>query len=411
MDFFQKIFKGDRVIWLIFTVLSAISIVEFFSSSSLLITSGGNHWSPLTRHLTMLFLGFIVMLVVQSSNYIQLRFFLPVVLGFIAFVTLIYAAAKGQSGEMMNGASRWIRIPVLGITFQPSEMAKLALIAITAHILAKNSNPKKRNDLKAYLRIIGFSILFVLPILTENFSTAFLISIVITLMIIAGGIHWKYLFITAIGATILLSSGYLLIKAYPDQKVFHRATTWVNRFESYNNKQKVPPAEFDMDKDAQRGHASIAITKGNIIGVGPGNSTQREFLTHAYSDLIFAIIVEESGLIGAAIVILMYIFLACRAVSISSQTDDVFAALLVQGISLMIVLQAIIHFCVCVDIIPITGQPLPFISKGGTSMILNCFELGILLSVSNGIKKEKAAKAKALEAVETETTLESTTLA
>lgn len=382
MELFQRLFKGDRVIWVIFAVLSTISILEFFSSSSSLSYNSADHWSPLTKHLSMLAIGLLVMLFVQSIKYTYFRMFLPYLLGIIAVLSLAYAAVKGYSGELINGASRWIYIPGTSITFQPSEIAKLWLIAFTAQILSRNQDPETKNDLKTILIIISVAIIPCFLIFIENFSTAFLMGLVLLSMLIIGRIKFKYIGIILISLILFAGITYGLVKAFPEQKVLRRAATWVSRVEQHWGKDTPPPAEFDMDKNAQRGHASIAITKGSLFGVGLGNSVQRDFISHAYSDLIFAIILEEIGLIGAFIVILMYLFLLIRAITISKQTDNIFAILLVQGIAIMITLQAIINMAVAVDIIPITGQPLPLISKGGSSMIINCLELGILLSVS-----------------------------
>lgn len=402
MGFAEKMFKGDRTIWLIFALLSIVSVIEFFSSSSALSYKSADHWTPLSKHILMIFLGFIAMLIVQTKRVNDLKFYLVFLLGPVAILTLLWVSLKG--GEI-NGASRWLSIPGTGFTFQPSELAKMWLISFTAFVLHRNNRiNKKRNDYKALIIIGGATLLTTGLILRENFSTALLLAATIFIMLILGRIKAKYLITIVTGASLLVACGYLALRAYPDQKLFHRGSTWMARIDQMGADEKVPPAMYDMDKNAQRGHASIAITKGGLLGVGPGNSVQRDFLSHAYSDLIFAIILEEFGLLGGGFIIYLYLLLLFRVANISRRTDSIFATLLIQGLVLIIFLQAMINIMVAVDIIPITGQPLPFISKGGSSMIINSVALGVILSVSYKREKTTSAEEETKDKVETEIT-------
>lgn len=408
MDIIQRFFKGDKGVWIIFALLSVISILEFFSSSSSLSYNSANHWSPLSKHITLLFLGFLVMVTVSHISYVTFRFILVYLLGFFAVGSLIYASVRGYLGMgLVNDTSRWIYIPGTSLTLQPSELVKLWLIALSSHLLSRNLGKQKRKDARTAITIICFAAIPIALIFFENLSTALLICVVLGFLMIIGQINFKVIGSIIGIAAIFILFIFLLAKAFPETSALKRVHTWVARIENFGVNDKIPPSQYDMDKNAQRGHASIAISKSGIIGVGIGNSTQRDFLSHAYSDLIFAIILEETGLIGGAFTVLLYIMLIFRIGRISNRADDPYAILFIQGIGLMITCQALIHMAVAVDIIPITGQPLPIISKGGSSVLINCLELGLLLGISEHINKsvkerEKAELERAEEHAETE---------
>lgn len=394
MDLIQKLFKGDKGIWIAFEFLCVISILEFFSSSSSLSYGTQDHWYPLSRHIMTLFVGFIVMVITSFIDYKKLRIFLTYLWGAIAVLTLLYASVKGFLGfGLINGTSRWLYIPGTNLTYQPSELVKLWVLVVAASILSKNIISKERNDIKAFKKICIWTAIPIGLIVLENFSTAFLISICLLIMMWIGQLKSKIFILTGVVAIGLFFSAYGAYKLFPDSQLFKRFPTWEMRFQRFLNTESVPPNEYDIQSNRQRTYANIAISKSGVWGAGIGNSTERDFVSHAYSDLIYAIILEEAGLMGGFATIFLYIMILLRVGKVSAKLEDPYAVLLIQGIALVISLQALMHMFVSVGIIPITGQPLPIISKGGTSIVLICFELGIIQSISsNTTKKEPTLK-------------------
>lgn len=401
-----NIFKGDKVIWMIFFFLCIISAVEVFSASSALTYKGGSYLSPISKHVGILLLGIVAMLVTLN---IQCRYFkiLTPFLIFFSLITLIWVLVAGQS---TNGAQRWVSL--LGIQFQPSEIAKGTLVLAVAQILSALQTDKgaDRRAFK-YILIVGGIIVFF--IMLENLSTAMLLCLVIYMMMILGrvpiGQLGKLLGIVTIVATsgiaFILIFGHAQKTENPDRvlteqvenkkkdegifaKVFHRADTWKSRIYKFMNSEEVPPEKFDLDKDAQVGHANIAIASSNIVGRGPGNSVERDFLSQAFSDFIYAVIIEEMGIIGAVVVAMLYIILLFRTGIIANRCENTFPAFLAMGLALLLVTQALFNMCVAVGLAPVTGQPLPLVSKGGTSTIINCVYVGAILSVSRSAKKK-----------------------
>ncbi len=401
-----NIFKGDKVIWMIFFFLCIISAVEVFSASSALTYKGGSYLSPISKHVGILLLGIVAMLVTLN---IQCRYFkiLTPFLIFFSLITLIWVLVAGQS---TNGAQRWVSL--LGIQFQPSEIAKGTLVLAVAQILSALQTDKgaDRRAFK-YILIVGGIIVFF--IMLENLSTAMLLCLVIYMMMILGrvpiGQLGKLLGIVTIVATsgiaFILIFGHAQKTENPDrvlteqvenkkkdegifEKVFHRADTWKSRIYKFMNSEEVPPEKFDLDKDAQVGHANIAIASSNIVGRGPGNSVERDFLSQAFSDFIYAVIIEEMGIIGAVVVAMLYIILLFRTGIIANRCENTFPAFLAMGLALLLVTQALFNMCVAVGLAPVTGQPLPLVSKGGTSTIINCVYVGAILSVSRSAKKK-----------------------
>lgn len=401
-----NIFKGDKVIWMIFFFLCIISAVEVFSASSALTYKGGSYLSPISKHVGILLLGIVAMLVTLN---IQCRYFkiLTPFLIFFSLITLIWVLVAGQS---TNGAQRWVSL--LGIQFQPSEIAKGTLVLAVAQILSALQTDKgaDRRAFK-YILIVGGIIVFF--IMLENLSTAMLLCLVIYMMMILGSVPigqlGKLLGIVTIVATsgiaFILIFGHAQKTENPDRvlteqvenkkkdegifaKVFHRADTWKSRIYKFMNSEEVPPEKFDLDKDAQVGHANIAIASSNIVGRGPGNSVERDFLSQAFSDFIYAVIIEEMGIIGAVVVAMLYIILLFRTGIIANRCENTFPAFLAMGLALLLVTQALFNMCVAVGLAPVTGQPLPLVSKGGTSTIINCVYVGAILSVSRSAKKK-----------------------
>ena len=315
------------------------------------------------------------------------------------------------TGNATNGASRWIGI--MGFQFQPSEFAKGALVLATAQILSamQTENGADKHALKYILLIWGA----VVPlILVENFSTAALLSAVVFMMMIIGRVPGKQLGII-LGLVVLFAVFALSViwitgtdqselenkNALTEQvdktnedtgknkKILHRMDTWKSRINKFLAHKEVPPSEVDLDKDAQVAHANIAIATSNGYGKGPGNSVERDFLSQAFSDFIFAIIIEEMGIEGAIAVAFLYIILLFRTGKIARRCENNFPALLAMGLALLLVTQALFNMCVAVGLAPVTGQPLPLISRGGTSTIINCVYIGVILSISRSAKKKE----------------------
>lgn len=391
MDLVKNLFKGDKVIWIIFLVLCLISIIEVFSAASTLTYKTGDHWGPITQHCVIMMVGVFVVIIVHN---IPCRWFrvLPVILLPISAVLLILVSLLGV---MTNGAARWMNL--FGIQFQPSEIAKMAVIIGTAMILSimQEENGANRKAFKYIISITGVICLLIAP---ENLSTAMLLFGVVVLMMIIGRVPFGQL---AKMFGILALAGILIfgvLMAIPAKKLddipkLHRLTTWQNRIKGFaENKDAVPAAKFDIDKDAQVAHANIAIATSNVVGKMPGNSIQRDFLSQAFSDFIFAIIIEELGLIGGLLVVMLYIILLIRVGRIAGKSEKAFPAFLIMGIALLLVSQAILNMMVAVGLFPVTGQPLPLISKGGTSTLINCAYIGMILSVSRYITKQEELK-------------------
>ena len=396
MDLIKDLFKGDKVIWIIFLFLCLISIVEVFSAASTLTYKSGDHWGPITQHSVILMVGVCIVVLVHN---IPCKYFrvLPFFLLPISAVLLIFVMGMGLiTGDRVNGAARWMTF--FGIQFQPSELAKMAVIIVTAFILSKfqeedNANPKA---FKYIMWITGIVFILIAP---ENGSTAALLFGVVFLMMVIGRVPWKQLAKLMGIAGVMVAFFVGIVMIMPTHKLnkvpmMHRVETWQNRIKGFfEDKEAVPAAKYDIDKDAQIAHANIAIASSNIIGKMPGNSVQRDFLSQAFSDFIFAIIIEELGLLGGAFVVILYIWLLMRAGKIARRSEKSFPAFLVMGIALLLVSQAMLNMMVAVGLFPVTGQPLPLISKGGTSTLINCAYIGMILSVSRYTAKLEEQRA------------------
>jgi cell division protein FtsW len=388
----KKYLKGDFVIWAVFTLLCIVSIVEMYSALSTLAFKASNHSAPMMRHFSFLALGAIIAYFVHLLPYRVIRIFAYAGLLF-SVVTLIIVPFVGVKE---NDAARWISI--FGIQFQPSEFAKLSLIIFAADFISRIKDTV--NDENKYFRILLIitGVICAL-ILRENFSTAVLLFAVVYLMMYIGRISLKKLGILAAVMIATAVFGYLTLKAIPEDKLpgfLDRASTWVNRIDRKFEKTD-PELEYVMtDENMQVLHGKIAVARGGITGVMPGNSVQRDFLPQAYSDFIYAIIIEETGLIGGVIVILLYMILLYRAGRIATMSKTVFPAILVIGLSLMIVMQALVSMAVATSLGPVTGQPMPLISRGGTSILITSIYFGILLGVTRQIKEDNLPKTEVL---------------
>ena len=387
MDFLSKIFRGDRVIWMIFVFLCAISIIEVYSASSTL-TFKTDYWRPIMKHVMFLLVGLAVVLVVHSC---KPKYFSVAILA-LPLAWLLLLATK-FTGTEVNDATRWLSIG--GVTFQPSEFAKLCLIGTTAFFLSKYKNTEK--DIH-YKWILIIAIITCGIILLDNFSTAFLLFVVVLMMMFIGQIPFKKLLtiiaVCVFAGGLFVAALFLVPEKFYEQH-WSRPLTWKYRLVHFSDKEEIKDDTYIVtDENYQVTQANIAIARGGIVGKLPGNSRQRDFLPQAYSDFIFAIIIEELGLVGGIGVLALYVFLFIRAGIIAGRCDKLFPKLLVMGCALALVLQALANMAVAVNLIPVTGQPLPLVSRGGTSTLVTCAFFGIILSVSRfenerGIQREE----------------------
>ena len=404
---FGNIFKGDKVIWMVFFFLCIISIIEVYSASSQLTYKGGNYVAPVLKHISILLMGIFFMVVTLNIKCKYFRIVLPLMLG-LSFVALISVYIVGQ---MTNGAHRWVT--VMGIQFQPSEIAKGTLVLAVSQILSAMQTDKGA-DKQAFRYILTVCMFFIPLIMLENLSTAALLCIVVFMMMLIGRVPATQLG-KLLGITTLFISGVfamvmffgtdrqrensvsdvdtMQVVAENDkeesvvEKVFHRFDTWKARIDDFIYNKPLKAEEVDLDKDGQWAHANIAIASSNITGKGPGNSEECDFLSQAFSDFIYAIIIEETGIFGAVFVAMLYIILLFRTGRIANRCENNFPAFLAMGLALLLVTQALFNMCVAVGLAPVTGQPLPLISKGGTSTIINCVYIGAILSISRSAKR------------------------
>jgi cell division protein FtsW len=402
-----NLFKGDKVIWMVLLFLCLISIVEVFSASSSLTYKSQNYLSPIIGHSGKIIMGVAVAIFILN---IPCRFFklMTPALLVVSAIMLLWVLFFG---ERTNDAGRWISL--FGFQFQPSEIAKGTMVLVTAQILSALQR-EDGADKRAFKFILWVVIPFIFLIGLENLSTAALIMAVVFLMMFIGRVPFVQLGKLMAGAVLVIALFIGLIffagtmensdpaetqtetiangktekSTKKSSSLLHRFATWKNRIDKKLNSKYVAPQDYDLDKDAQVAHANIAIVNSNIIGKGPGKSIERDFLPQAFSDFIFVIIIEELGIIGAGFVVLLYIVLLFRAARIASRCDNNFPAFLVLGLALMLVIQASFNMMVAVGIAPVTGQPLPLISRGGTSTIINCAYIGAILSVSRSAKKK-----------------------
>ena len=371
LNLFKHI-KGDRTIWAIVAVLAIFSFMPVYSASTNLVyvVGSGSTFGYLIKHMILLIMGFVIIYGVHKIPY---RYFsggsvlmLPVVI-----LLLIYTLSQGTTIGGAN-ASRWIRIPFVGVGFQTSTLAGLILMVYVARYLAKNKEKKiefKESLWQLWLPV-GCVLLLILP---ANFSTTAIIFTMIMMLAIIGGYPFKYIsYIVGIGL-VSLTLFILTAKAFPDAMP-NRVTTWQSRIESFWNN--------DGEEGYQINKAKIAIATGGITGKGPGKSVQKNFLPQSSSDFIYAIIVEEYGLVGAFSVVFVYFLLLFRIIIAAKKATTIFASLLVIGVGLPIIFQAMINMAVASNLFPVTGQTLPLISSGGTSIWMTCFALGMILSVS-----------------------------
>ncbi|KAF5058504.1 putative peptidoglycan glycosyltransferase FtsW [anaerobic digester metagenome] len=373
--------KGDKVIWAVVFLLSIFSVLAVYSSTGTLAFryQSGNTEYYLIKHLGILLLGFVLMYLAHQVKYkyyariSQLAIYISVPL--LAY-TLMF-------GTNVNEASRWYTLPLINLTFQPSDFAKLALIIFVARLLAKKQE-NIEDFKKGFIAILLPVLLITLLILPANLSTAAMIFITCLVLMFIGRVRLRY--ILALVGIGLVSMTLLIAIVINVPQLGKRVGTWQNRIESFRS--------GDSDDNYQVEQAKIAISNGGLTGRMPGNSTQKNFLPHPYSDFIFAIIIEEYGLIGGALVVLLYLVLLFRAIKIVIRCPRNFAAFLTFGVAFSLVFQAMINMMVAVNLMPVTGQTLPLISMGGTSIWFTSISIGIILSVSREIEEEEQKEVK-----------------
>ncbi|MDE5784433.1 MAG: FtsW/RodA/SpoVE family cell cycle protein [Prevotella sp.] len=408
-----NLFKGDKGIWTVFLFLCLISIIEVFSASSTLTYKTHNYIGPLIYHTTMILAGLVVMIITLNIPCRYFKLMTPILL-IITYATLLWVLIGGES---INGANRVIQLP--GFTFQPSEIAKGTMVLATAQVLsAMQREDGSGADPLAMKYVLFLVVPSVVLIGMENLSTALLLFGVVFIMMFIGRIPKEQMG-KLMGVCVLLAALFLVLvfsvatldkegqqleqaqatgvemvakPAKSDRSMWdkftHRFWTWKNRIVNKDKQKNVSAEEYKVtDKNYQVTHANLAIASSGIIGKGPGNSLERDYLPQAFSDFIFAIIIEEMGLIGAIAVVFLYIILLFRGARIAGRCENNFPAFLVMGLVLLLVIQAAINMCVAVDFGIVTGQPLPLISKGGTSTIVNCAYIGVILSVSRSAKR------------------------
>jgi cell division protein FtsW len=372
--FFNDI-KGDRVIWIVVLFLSIFSLLAVYSSTGTLAYKfqHGNTEYYILKHLFILCLGFALMYACHKINYTYYAR-MAEVLYWGSVCLLLYTLAFGIN---LNEANRWATIPVLNVSFQSSDVAKLALIILVAKLLTKKQDTIlnfKETFIPILIRI-GIIVALILP---NNLSTAGLIFMTSIVLIYVGGVKLKYLFYLS-GAGILGFVLFVTVVHFLPNNNKSRVGTWQNRIETFIGGKGSDNFQSDQ--------AKIAISSGGIFGKMPGNGTQKNFLPHPYSDFIFAIIVEEFGLVGGFFMLSLYVILFTRGYRLVMKFPHTFGALLAIGLSFSLTFQALINMLVAVDLMPVTGQPLPLVSMGGTSIWFTCISIGIILSVSRYIEE------------------------
>lgn len=368
MDFIVKRIKGDMVIWGILLLLSLISVLAIYSSTKSLAYSlkDGNTEYFILKHLVMMLFGFGV---IYFSHKINFRFYsgFSKVLLPIAFLLMILTNVAGIE---VNDARRWLPLPGTGLTIQTSDIAKLALIMFLARTIAKKQDIIE-DFKKGFLPLMVPILAICLTIAPSDFSTAATLLFTSIVLLFIGRSKLKHIGLILLGAIVGMALLIGLAEIFDWD--FLRSSTWSSRLSDFFS---------DGDGSFQNQQAKIAIAKGGFFGEGPGNSTQRNFLPNPYADFIYAIIVEEYGLLGGLLIISLYLLLLHRSIRIIIKSPNSFGALLAVGLTMSLVIQAFLNMGVAVHILPNTGLPLPFVSMGGTSLLFSSFALGVILSVS-----------------------------
>lgn len=374
---FSKL-KGDKWIWIIVIILSGWSLLAVYSSvGTLAYKEGKGTEMYLVKHFAIIAIGIILMYLSHKLDY---KWYAGIskILMLITIPLLLYTLIFGNS---VNDASRWVTIPVINQTFQTSDLAKLALITFLARMLSRKQEEIK-DVKKSFLPIMGAVCGVFVLIAWANLSTALMLFGTSVLLLLIGRISFKQIAIVSFGVALL---GIIVISIGP------RRATYFSRIEGFFKTEEVSKSSvpFQEDKNFQANNAKIAIATGGLFGKGPGNSIQRNVLPHPYSDFIFAIIIEEYGTIGGAILLTLYLTLMYRCIRIVTMSPRAFGAFLAAGLGFSLTIQALANMAVAVGLGPVTGVPLPLVSMGGTSILFTSVALGIILSVSRNIEELK----------------------
>jgi cell division protein FtsW len=375
----KNIINGDRVLWVALALLSIFSFLPVFSASSNLayVVGQGTPWSHLFKHFIVILFGFVLMIVTHRVPYRYFKGISILALPLTIFL-LIYTASQGNLIDGAN-ANRWIKIPFVGFSFQTSNLASIVLLIYVAHLISKGS-PKifkfKSSIIPLWLPVFTV-ILLILP---ANLSSAALLFLMILILVFLGGYPVKYLISMFAVGMVLTITFVLAAKSYPE--IFpNRVDTWINRIENFG-------ISGENEGNYQIERAKTAIVTGGLVGLGAGKSVMKNFLPQSSSDFIYAIIVEEFGLVGGTALILLYLIVLFRIIVIANKANTVFGKLLVLGLGLPVIIQAFVNMGVALQVLPVTGQTLPLISSGGTAAWMTCIAFGIILSVSSAPNEE-----------------------
>ena len=408
--FFDRLFSGDKPLWIIVISLAIISLLVVYSSTASMAykNAGGNTAHFFFNQLKFIAIGFVIMWFVHRINYQRyVRFTVVLFILALGFMLLTFVI-----GVNLNSASRWIRIPIIGMTFQPSDFMRVTLVALLAQQLAKRQkvidkipilpaltpggwrkNPRKNRDIlfDTTIPLLGPVVVACGAIFFSNFSTAALTFFTCWVMLFIGRVRVRELWRLIALVVVVMAAAVTVMYMFN----IGRSHTWVNRLGLGDALSKTEQVQVQNDEDnLQEEQAQIAIASGGITGKGPGNSTQRSNLPHAYSDFAYAFIVEEYGLVGSCLILFLYLCVFFRGIVIFQRCGTALPSLLVLGLSLMITLQALINMMVSVGYFPVTGQTLPLISLGGSSVVFTSLSLGIILGVSRQMKEQSLARPK-----------------
>ena len=366
---------GDKAIWIVVIALAIFSFLPVYSASS---NFGVNLiFSNIIKHVSIIFIGIMIMYSTHLLDYKYFKGLSLIVLPLVIFL-LFFASFQGNVIDGAN-ANRWLNIPILDISFQPSTLASIFLLIYLSNFLSKEKN-KNLSLTKTFLLMWLPIILVVGLILPSNFSTALLIFIMSTMIIFIAGYKLKHLTVLFLLFIFLISSFLYAVNKFPDI-IPNRVDTWTNRIENFVNN------DIDDTSNYQINRAKAAIANGKIFGVGAGKSSMKYILPQSTSDFIFSIIAEEYGIIVSLIILLLYVVLLFRIIITSYRSETKFGQLVSIAVGIPVVFQAFTNMAVAVQLIPVTGQPLPLVSTGGTSIWITFLAMGILLSVSkNNLK-------------------------
>ena len=371
----ENIISGDKVLWGTLSLMALFSFLPIFSSSSNLVyvIGTGTPLGYLFKHFIILSIGFLLMISVHKIPYTYFKG-ISILMMPLTILLLIYTASQGTLIDGAN-ASRWLKIPLIGLSFQTSSLAIVVLMVYVANYLSKIhiKKLKFKDSIIPLWTPVSFILLLILP---SNFSTVIIIFISVILLAFLAGYPLKYLSIIITFSLIFLVFFILIAKSYPEL-IPNRIDTWISRIENFSSSTESGSESYQVER------AKIAISTGEIFGLGAGKSVMKNFLPQSSSDFIYAIIVEEYGLIGGAFVIILYLLLLFRILVVSYKAKSFFGKLITISVGLPIIIQAFLNIGVAVNIFPVTGQTLPLISSGGTSVWMTCISFGIILSVSS----------------------------